>query len=87
MTDTRVYRDDIVFFGSLVAGGDLARDAAVAQLVEVSAHRLSVREARQAIDTWQGYLTTPATSTTARRARLARLFTRRTTNPKGTTRR
>ncbi|GAA3590959.1 hypothetical protein [Streptomyces osmaniensis] len=86
MTDTREYRDDIVFYGSLVAGGELSRDAAVAQLVEVSAHRISEREARQAIDTWQGYLPTP-TFPTARRALLARLFTRRTTNTKGTTRR
>lgn len=87
MTDTSVYRDDIVFYGSLVAGGELARDAAVAQLVEVSAHRISVRQARQAIDTWQGYLTVPPPAPGARRAFLARLFTRktRTANPKGTT--
>lgn len=81
---TTEHRDDIVFYGSLVAGGDIGREAAVRQLVEVSAHRISVRDARQAIDTWQGYLPTPSFPA-ARRAVLARLFPRRTTNPKGTT--
>ncbi|MCL8016914.1 hypothetical protein [Streptomyces sp. AS02] len=84
MTDT-AYRDDIVFYGSRVAAGDLDRDAAVEQLVEVSAHRLSQRDARQLIDTWQGYLTPNRPPAPARSALLRRLFTRRTTNPKGTT--
>jgi hypothetical protein len=85
MTGTAL-RVDIVFYGSRVAAGDISREAAACQLVEVSAHRLSVREARQAIDTWQGYLTPIRPSDpAARRAFLTRLFTRRTTNPKGTT--
>ena len=52
MTD---YRDDIEFYGSRVDAGDISRETAALQLVECSYHRLDVREARQAIDTWQGY--------------------------------
>ncbi|WP_399559382.1 hypothetical protein [Streptomyces chartreusis] len=85
MTGTSDYRDDIVFYGSRVAARDISREDAVDQLVEVSAHRLSPREARQAIDTWQGYLTIPPPPTPARSALLRRLLTRRTTNTKGTT--
>lgn len=84
MTDA-VYRDDIVFYGSRAAAGDLSREDAARQLVEVSAHRISVCEARQLVDTWQGYQTPLRTPAPARSALLRRLFTRRTTNPKGTT--
>jgi hypothetical protein len=83
MTDT-AYRDDIVFYGSRVAAGDLPREAAARQLVEVSAHRIGLRAARQAIDTWQGYLTPIRPPAPARSALLRRLFTRNHTT-KGTT--
>ena len=76
---------DIVFYGLLVAAGELLREPAARQLVEVSAARLSMREARQLIDTWQAYRSphrNPAAQ--ARSSFLSRLFTRRTTNPKGT---
>lgn len=85
MTGT-TYRDDIVFYGSRAAAGDLPREAAALQLVEVSAHRINVREARQLIDTWQDYLTAPPPVPAVRRSVLGRLFTRnRATNPKETT--
>lgn len=75
---------DIVFYGLLVAAGELLREPAARQLVEVSAARLSMREARQLIDTWQAYQSPAPSFPAARRAFLSRLFTRRTTNPKGT---
>lgn len=77
---------DIVFYGLLVAAGELLREPAARQLVEVSAARLSMREARQLIDTWEAYQSPPRrTAAEARRSVLSRLFTRRTTNPEGTT--
>lgn len=86
MPDTATYRDDIVFYGSRVDAGDLSRENAAIQLHEVSAHRIRLREARQLVDIWQAYLTAPLEDPApVRRPLLARLFTRRTTNPKGTT--
>ncbi|MFJ7023190.1 hypothetical protein ACIQUW_32990 [Streptomyces sp. NPDC101117] len=81
----RVSRVDIVFYGLLVDAGELTRQTAAEQLVEVASYRISVLEARQLIDTWQAYRTphrNPAAE--ARSSFLSRLFTRRTTNPKGT---
>lgn len=80
-----VSRVDIVFYGLLVAGGELLRQPAAEQLVEASSCRISVREALQLIDTWEAYQSPPRrTGAEARRSVLSRLFTRRTTNPEGT---
>lgn len=75
MDDT--LRTDIVFFGSRAAAGDLTRENAAQLLIEAACGRLSLIQARQAVDTWRGYLDRPAVDPAARRAFLARLFTRR----------
>ncbi|MGE5597050.1 MAG: hypothetical protein ACM3S1_13580 [Hyphomicrobiales bacterium] len=80
-------RTNIVFYGSRADAGDLTRENAALGLVEAACGRLSLAQARQAVDTWQGYLQRPAVDPGARRAFLSRLFTRRTTNPKETSNR
>jgi hypothetical protein len=45
---------DIEFYGCLVDGGAMPRDHAAQLLAEASKGHLTVRGARQAIDTWQG---------------------------------
>jgi hypothetical protein len=45
---------DIEFYGSRVDAGDIPRDQAAQLLAEASKGHLTVRGARQAIDTWQG---------------------------------
>ncbi|MFE6412609.1 hypothetical protein ACFVOR_37380 [Streptomyces sp. NPDC057837] len=46
--------DDVVFYGSRVAAGDMDRDKAARLLADASEGLLTVRGARQAIDTWEG---------------------------------
>lgn len=46
--------DDIVFYGSRVAAGDMDRDEAAKLLAEASQGGLTVLGAKQAIDTWEG---------------------------------
>ena len=75
MNDT--LRTNIVFFGSRTDASDLTRDNAALLLVDASCGRLGIVQARQAVDTWQGYLDRPAVDPGARRAFLSRLFTRR----------
>jgi len=86
MTGTDTLRTDIVFFGSRAAAGDLTRENAALMLVDAACGRLSLTQARQAVDTWRGYLDRPAVDPAARRAFLSRLFTRRTTARKETSR-
>jgi hypothetical protein len=45
---------DIVFYGSRVDADDMDRDQAAQLLAEHSGGHLTVRGARQALDTWQG---------------------------------
>lgn len=45
---------DIEFYGSQVDADDIDRDQAARLLAEASDGHLTVRGARQAIDTWQG---------------------------------
>jgi hypothetical protein len=87
MTDINACRDDIVFFGSRAAAGDISPENAALLLVEATFYRMGIQQARQAIDTWQGYLARPVSVPAARRAFLSRLFTRkqRTTIPKENT--
>lgn len=46
--------DDVVFYGSRVAAGDMDRETAARLLAEHSQGLLTVRGAEQAIDTWEG---------------------------------
>lgn len=46
--------DDIVFYGSRVAAGDIPRDEAAKLLAEASRGGLTVLGAAQCIDTWEG---------------------------------
>lgn len=83
MARTPVDVNDIVFYGSRAAAGDLSRTDAALGLVEATFYRLDVDAALQLVDTWQAYLTTRPTAPVVVRSGLlsrasARLpFTRR----------